>query len=687
MLCPLGACHGNGKERRLRDIPAKLFELPLPDRCAIIEEFQIPKNVTKCCSTCLIKIRKCLNFMALGIKLSEMEINTMKKFLTDNGPMWNQLADLLKKPVKSIKSYYVHNKKRYNFEACLGEFYKTHPNADNRIEISDDDDTDVSNSSSDERDVNSDTASAESPSCQASNNVITKDSFVIDEQFAAAAAVAAASAASKKSKIAPENDMLIPPLNQPPKRPKTQDEYDSSATETADEENDVSPAAVTAASRPLSPKLNFHYTGLTNGPKDSVRDIIGNVIEKAIKDKSGGLPPPPSKQIIDYRTDLNSSKDIKTDLQKAYIAANPHDKVMITSLVHGGASAVIGVQPPSSAITITPNKGMGQLRAPTNKDVLYRGSPNMGAPDTEMAKENVSSYPKSDTNFETLDLSVKKYDKERYMIKPSISQGNTIQQPQQYKGEIMQIEPVRLLPGQSSKDPGFYGQEMITLDAAPSPPQQGPPGSFTIRNQQLSINSIHSQKMKQKPPPNIVQQQQQQQPPQFTVSAKGSITQGTPLNQPQSLSTATSRYENVFRQTPPNSEKIGSITQGTPLSSPSPQHMDKRMYDFYKSSRQSPHLQSGQQPTSQSGNVFPGNMGKPQYIEHPQLSSKQIIMNDYITSQQMIGQQNRSSGRNEKEQINQRPMHMPPASAYYYQEKDRSRPDYLSRASPADMGR
>lgn len=653
MQCPLGACHGNGKERRLRDIPTKLFELPLSESSAIIEEFQIPKNITKCCSICLIKIRKCLNYLLVDIKLSEMEINTMKQFLSDNGPMWNQLADLLKKPVKAIKSYYIHNKKRYSFEACLGEFHKSHPNADIRIEISDDDDTDVSNSSSDERDVNSDTASAESPSCQPSNSV-TKENFTIEEQFVAT---------TKKSKIPPENDMLIPPLNQPPKRSKTQDEYDSSATETADEENDVSPAGR------HSPKLNFQYGGISNGPKDSVRDIIGNVIEKAIKDKSTGLPPPPAKQMLDYRSDVNSTKDIKLDSKKSYITATPHDKVMITGLVHTS---------PSAAVTITTNKSMNQLRVPTNNDTLYRSSPIVGPLENEMTKES-GAYSKSDVDFQTLDLSIKKYNKDQsFVIKP-MSQINT----SAYKSEAIQIEPMHLhQSGQSGKEGGFYCQETITLDNVPSPPINAPGTAFNVRNQgQLNLNSVHSQqKLKQqKPSPNILQQQQP-----FGVSTKGSITQGTPLNQPQGLSTATSRYENVFCQTPPNSEKIGSITQGTPLSSPSPQNVEKRLYDYYgKSSRQSPHLQ--QQSSSQQASIFTASIGKPQYVEHPQLSSKQIIINDYITSQQMIGQQNRSS-RNEKEAIGQRTIHMP-ASTYYYPEKDRSRSEYLTRTSPADMGR
>lgn len=184
--------------------------------------------------------------------------------------------------------------------------------------------------------------------------------------------------------------------------------------------------------------------------------------------------------------------------------------------------------------------------------------------------------------------------------------------------------------------------------------------------------------------------QHQQQPSQQS-GPKGSITHGTPVNavgppiHVQSTTTLSPRFDSILRQTPPN-DKLGSITQGTPLHLPSHHLPEKRVYDFYKNNRHSPAQPSQpQQPNSQSSTFGAYNRTAAYALDQQQqLSSRQIIMNDYITSQQMHGQ--RSGQRPDKESPSPRSSSMAgsPASLYYEKEQQRSRAEYMSRASPAE---
>jgi nuclear receptor co-repressor 1 len=183
------------------------------------------------------------------------------------------------------------------------------------------------------------------------------------------------------------------------------------------------------------------------------------------------------------------------------------------------------------------------------------------------------------------------------------------------------------------------------------------------------------------------------------------------------------RYDGILRQTPPQGDKIGSITQGTPVHLPTHHLPEKRLYEMYKTKGGPPPHQQQQgsspqnltpQQQQQQGAQAPpfgSQYGRPvayQLDPQPQLSFRQIIQNDYNTSQQMHGQQNRSGptvgsgssggpppGRNSdkdtpspRNSSGQLPSHVaPPAAALYYAEKERAavaRSDYLSRTSPAE---
>lgn len=295
--CPLPTCP-NPKDRvkRFRNLPPRLFELPAELRDSFMQEFQIPPNVTKCCSACLIKIKRKMGPHLLGTSLTDDEISKFKQLLQDVGPKWLQLGEAMGKTAMSLKSFFFHYKRKYAFDTVLNEYFKLHPAEDRRSAITDGDESDLSTSSGDEREASSDTASAESPNNPASSGGTGsgKDEVQIIDTVPT----------TSVGKTLFEDDRLLPPLGQAPRKQKTTEEYDSSATETADEENESSPA------NRHSPKVLLYAPNQTtitmvptmamqNGPRDmlnshselNMRDVMLDVIERSLK--TGQQPPPP----------------------------------------------------------------------------------------------------------------------------------------------------------------------------------------------------------------------------------------------------------------------------------------------------------------------------------------------------------------------------------------------------------
>lgn len=648
--CPLPTC-SNPKDRlkHFRNIPSKLFELPVESKNAIIAEFQIAPDVIKCCSACLLKLRRKINFFIHGVTLTEDQIFKTKAFITENGPKWMQLSEMLCKPQSAIKSFFRNYKTSYGLDSALKEYFEKHPNENRHLESSDGEESDLSASSSDEREINSDTASAESPGNQ--NNKENTSNL------------------SVKELLQPDKDnRLIPPLNQPPKRQKTQEEYDSSATETADEENESSPA------NRQSPKvIHYPFYGLSNGPRNdsNVHDIIGNVIEKAIKDQSIGLPPPAAKSTPfapDSKSDITFVKEYRNDPTRVrnQLKCDSFPTISIVNLPEKSAQVVGQAQKNNFvSTTITPVNQKGFLSNTTMK---------------------IDSEP------QTLDLSVKRAVRDHFAAPGQMNSqpsGITIYRNES-TGASGQLHGSQSL---SSQNPNYppYLHDMGRSSKSPSGFQTVPvPLSPTQQHNLCSVKSV-PQTMSQTPPPGKNKVSQKLSPKtsqtQPSLNIKGSITHGTPVSSSavmiSSVSSPSSRYDSIFRQTPPG-EKSGSITQGTPVHPMAPsQFSDKRIYDYYKSNRQSP----ASNISSQSGSPQSGNFGNlynrsTAFIDHPQLSSKQILLNDYITSQHMIGR----SSRSEKEAP--RGCHNVSTSpaTIFYSEKDRNRPEFM-KTPPADRNR
>lgn len=770
--CPLPTCP-NPKDRvkRFRNLPPRLFELSPEIRDPIIQELQIPPNVTKCCSACLTRIRRKMGPHLLGTNLTDDEVTRLKKLLQDVGPKWNQLAETLNKTPVALKSFYFHYKKKYGFDLAVTEYYKQHPGEDRRPAMTDGDESDMSASSSDERDGSSDTtASAESPNNSVPLNVTKEEIINVPETLAPPPL-------TKNF----EDDRLLPP-GQPPRKQKLTEEYDSSATETADEENETSPA------NRQSPKVHYpphgganpiisvHHPPLQNGPRgndvsspQNVRDVMLNVIERSLK--SNSMMPGSAKS-------MNFPQREYRDLSKGLPNRSSSGEMATLSVVNshpqGQPTQIIShhTHPISSQIqaTITPvpqqqqqsqqqQQQPPQLLAPTQQiqppmqqqqqtpqqpqaqpDQLSHQPSQQSAPSSS-AQENNMVFR---LQHETLDLSIKKPQRDNFP--PPAHNSKLPSAPPSLKHHPSNISTVTLFrtdrpepypppsnqqppniptfgpygpyysdaAGRSSKLPSGYsnmpgGPPVGLNQGSGGPPNAAPSiiGRGQIQQQTISLTPPPTKKQNApKLSPKMTHQVQSamQQPPSQSTGPKGSITHGTPVNAAgqqiivQGQTTLSPRYENMLRQTPPSSnDKLGSITQGTPVHVSAHTLPDKRPTYEFKSynNRQSPAQVS--QPPPQGSPQAPqfayGRNAPPFSLEPQQLSSRQIIMNDYITSQQMHGQaQGRNSvgtgGRPEKESPS--PRSAPnvvnsSAALLYAAERDRNaRPEYLNRASSAD---
>lgn len=718
--CPLPTCP-NPKDRvkRFRNLPPRLFELAPEIRDPLIQEFQIPPNVTKCCSACLIKIKRKLGPHLLGTNLTEDEIAKFKTLLQDIGPKWPQLADSLNKTAVALKSFYFHFKKKYSFDLAVTEYYKLHPSEERRSVITDGDESDLSTSSCDEREAGSDTASAESPKTAVQPNPGKEEDSNKDANNALPDGV----------KGSFKDERLLPPLGQAPRKQKTIEEYDSSATETADEENESSPG------NRQSPKV-LHYPSQTtitmvpssmqNGPRDelNVRDVMLNVIERSLK---SGQQPPPSKpmsvgplgkpSLLDSRTDITYMREYRNEVPKMQPAN------LSTQSPHGQHSSSISHRAAGDGLATLSVVNLPQLLPqhphPISTQIAATITPIQSQPSSQqlsgIAQQSSQSsghdvqkdmYSRGDHEPQTLDLSIKKPQRDAfpppahskpipgsgvamYRTDPHATVQSIVSQNSTYLGyhPDPHVRP--------SKSPSVYVAN-IPGSAAISITQQPPPAQHSIPNLRTHPQPMaQPQVTKSKAVPKLSPKIQQHQPPTIQpVGPKGSITHGTPVNSSgasmMAQASSTMSFDGMLRQTPPGGDKLGSITQGTPVHLPQHHLTDKqRAYEFYKNSRQSP-AQPAQQPSPQA----PPTFGSPYQVRAPgsypldqpqQLSSRQIIMNDYITSQQMHGQQVRG-GRSDKESPSPRSVGVAgsPASLYYGEKDQRQRAEYLSRSSPAE---
>lgn len=411
-------------------------------------------------------------------------------YLSEIGAVWTAIGERLGRPGHQVKSFYSANRKRYNLEACLG---------DRKPQLTDDDESGSSTSSCEEP-INrerhsSDTASAESP-----------------------------------------------PVQQEPVQgaPQRKEDYDSSATETADEgqtpDHYQSSATITV--------VNSDGQRQEDSSPMTVKDLMSNVIELQLKKNPGGM-----SQNHQHTTGgtptissiLNIDSNDVTIIREYNLNSQPQQPTTSRSEIN-----LATLVTPLIAATITP---------------VPSGPPENPVP------------------------------------------------PQREELVVLQV--------QEGREP-----EPLTLDLSIKKPREPPPPAVhkhaIHRTSEPYIQYHHERKSPAVYVSTVSRNQPKLPSPKPANPKAGSITLGTPIINQQQRS-----YEGLLRQIPPET-KMGSITQGTPIHMP-PHIQDKRVYDLYNK----------RQPAPQNAS-YPAQY-RPSYAVEQQLSSRQIIMNDYITSQQMHG--------------------------------------------------
>lgn len=605
-------------------MPSQLFDLAPEIREPIIKELQIPANVSKCCSLCLTRVRQKMGAHLLGnAQWTDDEVRQFREQLQEIGPRWIQMSEQSGKPANVLKTFYFHYKKKYGFDQAVNEYYKNHANEDRRP-ITDGDESDVSVTSSDDE---TDFTRIEIDYTKSDffKNMQHTDGNVKNESLSTQNITTAPlqNLQAPKDLIKPEtpsnqshiDDRLLPPasqLGQPPpllnsqqiqnlstsgilqnpqvslvRTKKHSEDYDSSATETADEENE-SPAnrqspKTSAFAKSLNPATTISMvpslTSQQNGPPSNVHDVMLNVIERTLKSTVGPpkhamIPPLKSNQPPSMQQASNSDNSEIT-----FVGSYRHEgpnKIQIQPQRRPNSE---GHQPLATLSIVNSGPSPGQLQPPTQQIIgghplsissiaaTITPVPPLTSQQQQQNQQRPSSNPQHMSSMHEKDM--KNFQNCRGIVQPNMSQQSepepqtldlSIKKPQQHQ----QQERVSFSSPSYAKsvpppptggsvvyrgDPGLQAKPFMAMypdmnrHPTKSPSNYMPPLSpgqrqvmginpHTIQQQQQQQqqqSNVNKSKIQPKLSPKMHQQQQSSGPVQQMNGPKGSITLGTPL--------------------------------------------------------------------------------------------------------------------------------------------------------------
>ncbi|CAH1393589.1 unnamed protein product [Nezara viridula] len=649
--CPIPTCpNAKGhRVKRLRPLPCKWADLPAAIKGPIAAEFKIDETVAKCCSACFNRISRRiavsmdLNNSApedaqilspgqcsLYLQWTDEEIESLKNAIKLHGMNWHEVSQAVGKSQHHCMNFFFNYQQKLGLDQLIPN---EKINTDERKPVlTDEEESGSSTSSCDEVGAtsgvgvagDSDTASAPSP-LQNAENV---------EQH-----LAESEDKIRTMNITPPLPQIVPEVREqtshpeplehnqstsspqpkvstasmPPTLYAAKEDYDSSATETADEGQGGGETESTNV-RTASPKREDPSSPLT---VKTVKDLMLGVIEmQLMKDQGGqvqtsntpGAPPTISSILktdhhnLSYSQRDKGSRQIDNSLATVSVVNTHHSHQQMQDISKEGLVVVQGIQPYDQTSECAEDRSH---RWSASSDLSGRISqrfsdlPPVSCATMPMCNEDsiqgdkiskvqLSMREPRDTDGVTLDLSIKK-------------------------------------PRENNLQPSKIQQHPISSQNTVFRVAQ-PPDQQVFFHQQALANTSLTPKLS----PGVISGGNN---PTATSKAQcGSIIHGTPVSSPNIYTQ--SRYESssssLIHQVPTPHKESGSITQGTPVHQrsslyPNPEYFGKR-----------------NMPTTGYFSPRP-----PSY----NVEQRQIIMNDYITSQQMHGPGNSSGPRSGRDKM------------------------------------
>ncbi|CAB3362406.1 Hypothetical predicted protein [Cloeon dipterum] len=283
--CPIPNCTAvKNRVKRLKPLPSALGSVSQELRDSILADLQIAAGVTHSCSGCHSRILRRLNLKSGsnpdGDDWTDKEVEAFCNAIQEHGPHWTKVATALSttegcstKTHYQCKAFFQKNQKKLGLNALMNE-YRKNSNPEHKPTLTDEEESGSSTSSCEEETGNvpgaaSDTDSAASPTNAEANAPLNQQ-----KQFADIPRVPG---------VKVESSVISPRISQEGAPHVThRDEYDSSATETADEgQGAVESEHNFAGKLPIKSVLNQ-----TSSVSVDMKDLMLNVIERSLM-KSG----------------------------------------------------------------------------------------------------------------------------------------------------------------------------------------------------------------------------------------------------------------------------------------------------------------------------------------------------------------------------------------------------------------
>ncbi|XP_021953733.1 uncharacterized protein LOC110850604 isoform X3 [Folsomia candida] len=701
--CPIPTCPAKrARIKRLRPFPPKWTELDDYRRSAIIAKYQIPENCTKCCTACFNRINR---RMAPNASLdtpddpgcdttrwSDEEIEWMKKGLSEVGTDWVKLSERI--PSKSelqCRNFYFNFRKKFGLESLVQE-HKKSKGGHGPPTLTDEEESGSTTSSCDETGA----TSHEQPPRPSNINEKKQDDYDSSATVSAEEGIAEPDKPNSHEdiKVFPNNPESPLSLtirasmnNQSPFAPSSHSSNNKPMNLNPSPHSIVSgqhgirsaspgqgPHVPTVSITPRHPHSSvMHHTQITSSPshhqfppQNFPLHMQSNVVHPGLGPSSmSGVPHHMSSHQGSrrYPSPDNSDQEPMTLKVNDILHATIERQLRIQGPISNNNSVRFTHPGPSVSPTITSilkSQDRSHLPPPGTQQIMTQIHHSSQQKQQQQQNEQPQHHPQL-----TVTPSIFPHQHPSYYGPTKVERIS--QHHITHDGlSLIQVPP--------RDECGTLDLSMKKRSPSPHmtvhrPPSNGPPPAhqpldFTPRQQ--PINDIYFQQgnkfspIRGRPgplPPPPAKQSKVPPPPPLTKQPSlspmkdGSITHGTPLHHPQSIS---SKYEGLLRP------KEGSITQGTPMEKmrgkegvPAAYVSFDRSADYYKRvPPNAPYFHGsqnqfyGQRPPSTGQRSSPPTshqqQQQQQQQQHPSNystdqhnTSRQIIINDYYTSQQM----------------------------------------------------